>query len=223
MAGKPVLVFDLDGTIAGDYVNFESENDKTIADIQINPRIFNILKLAYEAREAGRIDAIFLLTNNSDIFYISMVDYIIGKMIITAASRNNVNGGNGRNMGRYSIFDDIMSRNDNRRPRDPKGNPPKRLEDVQVMLEGMGLPLLNLSGRVFFFDDIPDHAIGEELTKGGKYIVVQPPYTKGVADETDFEDIERILTSGGYRLKNKSRKSRKSSKIGKQKKGSRKK
>ena len=79
---KPVLVFDLDGTIAGDYVNFRnSRANKTIADIQINPRILNILRVADAARKAGKIDGVFLLTNNSDIFYIFMVQYIIGKMV----------------------------------------------------------------------------------------------------------------------------------------------
>jgi hypothetical protein len=205
---KPILVFDLDGTIAGNYVNFRNNKvNKTIADIQINPRILEVLKLADTARKHGRIDGIFLLTNNSDIFYIFMVQYIIGKMV-SGASREEVNSGNGKNIKLYEFFDDIMTRNDNRRPFTADGNPPKRLEDVRKMVEETGKSTENLAGRVYFFDDIPDHEIRREIIPaGGKYIQIIPPYRTGVKDETDLAEITGILTSGGGRLK-KRRKSR---------------
>lgn len=195
---KPVLVFDLDGTIAGNYVNFRNNRlNKTIADIQINPRILEILRLADAARKRGGIDGIFLLTNNSDIFYIFMVQYILGKMI-SGSSREEVNSGNGRNMKLYDFFDDVMSRNDNRRPLTADGNPPKRLEDVRKMLEENDMSTENLAGRVYFFDDMPDHEIRREiLPAGGKYIQIIPPYKHGVTDETDLAEITGILTTGG--------------------------
>lgn len=199
---NPVLVFDLDGTIAGNYVNFRNNKaNKTIADIQINPRILEVLRLADVARRQGRIDGIYLLTNNSDIFYIFMVQYIIGKMI-SGASREEVNSGNGRNMRVYDFFDDVMSRNDNRRPFAADGNPPKRLEDVRKMVEENGKSTEGLAGRVYFFDDIPDHEIRREiLPEGGKYIQIIPPFKTGVRDETDLAEITGILTTGGGKLR----------------------
>lgn len=205
---KPVLVFDLDGTIAGDYVNFRNtRNTKTIADIQINPRILNILRLADAARTAGKIDGVFLLTNNSDIFYIFMVQYIIGKMV-SGSSRAEVNSGNGKNIKLYDFFDDVMSRNDSRRLFSADGNPPKRLEDVRKMLEEIGKPTDNLAGRIYFFDDIPDHEIRRDiLPAGGKYIHITPAYKEGVVDETNLDEITYILTpavrTGGGKKKRK--------------------
>jgi hypothetical protein len=213
---KPVLVFDLDGTLAGRYVDFKEE-DKTMADVQINPRLLNILRLADVARKEERIDAILLLTNNSDKFYIWVVQYIIGKLI-SGVSREEINGGNGRNIRNYPFFDDIMSRNDSRRPRRADGNPPKRLEDVQRMLEGIGSSTENLAGRIYFFDDIPDHDIRKHIVPaGGKYIHITPAYQPGMRDETDINEITSILTirrenlpAGGGRKKRKTRIQRKS-------------
>jgi hypothetical protein len=199
-SGKPVLVFDLDGTIAGNYVNFRNnKNIKTIADIQINPRILNILRLADAARKAKKIDAIFLLTNNSDIFYIFMVQYVIGKLV-SGATRADVNAGNGRNMKIYDFFDDVMPRNDSRRPFSADGNPPKRLEDVRKMLEEVGGDTNGLAERVWFFDDIPDHTIAAEIP-ANHYIHVTPSYKNGVEDTTNLVEIEGLLSAGGGKKK----------------------
>jgi hypothetical protein len=193
---KPVLVFDLDGTIAGNYVNFRrNKGGKDIKDIEINENIIEVLKLADKARIAGQLGGIFLLTNNSDIFYIFLVQYIVGKLV-SGSTRNAINSGNGRNIAAYNFFDDIMSRNDNRRPFDAAGDPPKRVEDVRKMLEEVGQPTDNLEGRIFFFDDRPDHTIGREIIPaGGKYIQITPSYSKGVEDRTDYSEIVHILES----------------------------
>ena len=208
-----ILVFDLDGTIAGNYVSFRNTKAiKTIADIQINPKLLNVLKLADAARTGEKVDAIFLLTNNSDNFYIFMVQYIIGKLV-KGVSRAEINAGNGRNIRLYDLFDDIMSRNDNRRPRAPDGNPPKRLIDVQTMVQEAGLPIDNLSERTWFFDDIPDHQIKQEIP-ANHYIHVNPSYTNGMEeDTTNIRDIEAMLTAGGG--KKKRQKTRKTHKLGK--------
>jgi hypothetical protein len=214
MEGKPILVFDLDGTIAGNYVNFRNNRaNKSIADIQINPRILEVLRLADAARKSKKIDAIFLLTNNSDIFYIFMVQYVIGKLV-SGSSRTEVNAGNGKNMKLYDFFDDVMSRNDNRRLRAADGNPPKRLEDVRVMAEELGANTNNLAERVWFFDDIDDHQIRSEIPTG-HYIHITPSYRTGVEDTTNLEAIEAFLKEanvGGGRNKKKRRATRRTRK-----------
>jgi hypothetical protein len=201
MTNNPVLVFDLDGTIAGDYVNFREDRHKDLESIQINPRLLHILRLADKARKSQQIDAILLLTNNSDIFYVFMVQYILGKLV-AGVSRATINKGNTREQFHiYNFFDDIMTRNDNRRPFAADGNPPKRLVDVKTMVEGLDVSTENLESRIWFFDDRDDHEIRNELLPGSHYIHITPSYTEGVKDRTDLREVERILsppvTSGG--------------------------
>lgn len=175
-----VFVFDMDATIAGDYVYPSLIGiNRTTDDIDLNPKIVNLLRVMTEGRQNGKVDAIFLYTNNSDISYISLVESALIKRIPDFT------------------FDNIMSCRDPRRVEKNAFNPKKCLADVITMAEATLVPLKNLETRVFFFDDVPNHKIRDELPEG-HYINITPPYSKNNKEDwTDYGLVKWTLADAG--------------------------
>ena len=200
-----IFVFDMDQTLAGDYV-YPSITSRNISQIQLNPELMKLLDMMNKGRSKGdgSVDAIFLFTNNSDIDYINLVISAIEAVIPGFE------------------FDDVMSCRDRRRADKTNTFSPKKfLKDVETMLKGKDISTENLHERVFFFDDIPDHAIrGEILSQN--YIQIMPPYSASERfDVTDYSSVKRVLkeigvyrenVSGGKRITRRKRRLNKNKK-----------
>jgi hypothetical protein len=173
-----VLVFDVDGTIGP--VDGEPEQ----YPIPINPKILEVIREAIASR-GKTVDALFILSNNSDTGYMYRIEARIQELL--GASE--------------PIFDDIMARADYRRDVHyedfyleeglPVHNPRKSLADVATMIESVNatsgffkrkvqrskqISLRNLAKRVYFFDDLDDHVIQGEI-QNTHYIHINPSYT----------------------------------------------
>jgi hypothetical protein len=182
-----VLVWDMDNTLVGNY--FDVLDRSIQVAVHFNRNALAILKAATVARKYGKVDAIFMLTNNSDKDFI---EHVHNKLKIR--------------LGVPEVFDYIMDRTHEARP-PPADDPPKRLADVEYMMKAVGKPTYNLSKRVFFFDDIPDHEIGSEIPST-HYIHIFPRFEPFVQDKTNFKPVlDAISARGGKRKK--TRKSRK--------------
>ena len=158
------------------------------------------------------IDAIFLLTNNSDKEYIKNInDYIVYHL------RNNNNNvlNNIGNIGIFTggeegypegvyFFDYIMDYvHSHRNPRKTKS-----LADIKYMADKIGLTYnndLDLLNRTFFFDD-RDHVIKEEMEENGiphHYIKITPPYEPDLnsffTDNTNYKPVYDAIKEGIYK------------------------
>ena len=166
-----VLVWDMDSTLIGNGV--ESN------DLLFNPKALEILKRALDLRPS-KVSAIFLLTNNP-------ADTLINLFHVKLAYKLRV----------PYVFDGIMTATDV----DRTNNIPKRLEDVKVLMERASRPLDSLAERTYFFDDLPDHLIRNEIP-ADHYIQITPPFTLLGEDITDYKSIRSALgMSGGYKKK----------------------
>lgn len=195
-----VLVFDLDQTLIDSRgMITEKNNDwKTIEvyiEKSLNKRLVDeILKPAIELRRSGRVSAIILLTNNLIETYIDCVEYYIGRYL---------------NILPESVFDYMMRRNDPMRP--PSFNPPKRLIDIENILNKLKKPIINLEKRTFMFDDSGQHAIKHDLAHNGyllHYIQVIGPvdyylpsygclnsgFIAGKEDLTDYSIVLKAMS-----------------------------
>jgi hypothetical protein len=176
-----VLVWDMDSTLVGNYVDPEGPEP-----IKFNDRAVAILNLAVEARKRGKVAAIFLLTNNSDDRFIQAVKFLLSQKVSSP-----------------KVFDYTMQRYHQARPL--SADPPKRLKDVEFMMKQIKKSTDNLSQRVFFFDDRPDHLIRNEIPEG-HYIQITPPYEPNVQDQTNFKPINAAIKAfGGRRTRNRRR------------------
>jgi hypothetical protein len=176
-----VLVWDMDSTLVGNYVDPEGPEP-----IKFNERAVAILRLAVEARKRGKVTAIFLLTNNSDEKFIKAVKFLLSQKVDSP-----------------KVFDYTMQRYHPARPL--SADPPKRLQDVEYMLKQIKLPTDNLSQRLYFFDDRPDHLIRNEIPED-HYIQITPPYEPNVKDQTNFKPINTAIRAfGGRRTRNRRR------------------
>lgn len=205
MASGLILVWDLDNTLVSGYENF-MEGVKGFP--VLNPSALPVLKRAYDARKTGKVDSIFLLTNNSNQKYIDASIYLIEKAI---------------KVPEETLFDDIMTCNDIRRIEhlvhnlgtkklkvSYKYNPSKSLFDIKMLLasavfnEPITLSSMqrlvemakkfnteNLKKRVYFFDDNTIHTIRAEL--GENYILINPPFTPETNWQKDKTNWSRII------------------------------
>jgi len=201
-SGGLLLVFDLDETIVN-----------TKEPMELNPTIIDILLDASKLR-GTTIDAICLLTNNSDRDHVAFIDDII--MNIT------------KSIGKYSsddnmpeklyFFDYIMTRTHPLRA--DLRQQTKQFEDIKTIAHKSGISFRSnedLMSRTFFFDDQP-HVLQKQMATWfdgvyrDQYIQIIPGFTGILTkpDVTNYEPIMRALqknTSGGKRAV--SRKSRK--------------
>ena len=144
-----ILVFDLDETIVN-----------TGKLLKFNPSILQLLTIVTPLR-GSKIDAIFLLTNNSGEVYINKINKGLARITDYDAD---------------TYFDYVMSYNHKSRIKDFDGYPIKSLEDVKFMMKAIGKSDENLLERTFFFDD-QEHVIQQEMIDGGvadHYIQITP-------------------------------------------------
>ena len=200
-----ILVFDLDETITN-----------TEYPVTFNRNILEILIKASKLRDKGLgVDAIFLLTNNSDKEYVAAID---DALTIHIESIGKYTGDDKMPEKDY-FFDFIMTRNHPFRYKEMK-----RINDVKDMCMITGVKydsIEDIMSRTYFFDD-QEHILKQQMESwfDGKYadhyIHIKPGFTgrKNVIDETDFNPIESALNnlSGGKRSTYKKRKTLKKSK-----------
>jgi len=173
-----VLVWDMDNTLVGNYYDVTDTTSYNI--LYFNKNAVAVLEDALIAKTQNKVDAIFMLTNNSDKDFIEYVHNRLKKKVKVPV-----------------VFDYIMDRTHEARP--ISDNPPKRLEDVAYMMWATGRSTYNLSNRVFFFDDIPDHHILNEIPRS-HYIHIFPRFEPSVQDQTDFKPVlDAISSRGGAR------------------------
>ena len=173
-----VLVWDMDNTLVGNYYDVLDKSSYNI--LYFNNNAVDVLEQALIARDQRKVDAIFMLTNNADKNFIEYVHNRLKKRLKVPF-----------------VFDYIMDRTHEARPL--SDNPPKRLEDVEYMMRAVDLSSYNLSNRVFFFDDIPDHEIFNEIPPS-HYIQIFPRYQPFIEDRTNYRALfDAISSRGGAR------------------------
>jgi hypothetical protein len=224
-----ILVFDLDQTIINTDargvfpgVYPMTEEYKNLLKEQLNPRVLDILLRAAKLRRIG-VDAIFLLTNNSNPNYVANIDALLLEL-----SNNSIGQYKKRKVpfvtedipGTDFFFDYIMTANHPYR-RDMI----KSTHEIEYMMGylGMSMSVGDLFSRLYFFDDVANHEIRRELKyySDGKYsnhyIFITPPFRPGYDDRSNYEPIESALTEletskidvvvqGGNRYKSKHKK-----------------
>ena len=221
-----ILVFDLDQTIINTDargvfpgVYPMTEEYKNLLKEQINPKVLDILLRAAKLRRIG-VDAIFLLTNNSNPNYVANIDALLLEL------SNNSLGQYKKRKGPFVtedipgtdfFFDYIMTANHPYR-RDMT----KSAHEIEYMMGylGMSMSVGDLFSRLYFFDDVSNHEIRRELKNysDGKYsdhyIFITPPFAVGYDDRTNYQPIENalnefetskiiIVVQGGNRYKKK--------------------
>ena len=172
--------------------------------VLLNPKALQVIQLANDAKMTGRVAIQGILTNNGDENFI--------RLIITAIENK---------LGQKPLFDFVMTRN--HPSRESTDQQPKRLQDIQTMLNEIGAPTTNLVNRVYFFDDMV-HVLKSELP-ADHYIQILPPFPgkdlyenpdlKGESDETNWQSILTALrqlpsqpSKGGRRIRRPAKKSR---------------
>ena len=199
-----VLVFDLDQTIldSSDDRLFDGslgpDEIRELIKKNLNMNIVNLLIRASELRPSGKVTAICLLTNNSSIKFVELVDSVLKEHTGSVGSYGKRAVEDGFKSGEY-FFDAIMTRNHIARPTTVTRSPPKRLEDINKMLEPFGLSFGSATmDDLFFFDDISNHEIMRSYKEVGEfrenYIQIKPPYTKYTRDTTNYTPILRALS-----------------------------
>jgi hypothetical protein len=196
-----VLVFDIDQTLSGEYFNplNNPENKEPI----LNERLVSLLKEAVAARKpSGTVTAIFILTNNGDGPFITLIQKAYDEKV-----------------GTPNVFENTLSSRDESRTREIEEDLTSRLgkglKDVKFMMDQVGKSTDNLASRVFFFDDM-EHLMRQELTDPRQYIKITPPFD-GVA--LDLTDVSFVLSkirgqkTGGKRKR--TRKTRRRTRRGK--------
>jgi len=203
-----VLVWDIDQTLSGQYFdpNVFTKNPaiNPYDYVLLNPKALQVIQLANDAKMTGRVAIQGILTNNGDENFI--------RLIITAIENK---------LGQKPLFDFVMTRN--HPSRESTDQQPKRLQDIQTMLNEIGAPTTNLANRVYFFDDMV-HVLKSELP-ADHYIQILPPFPgkdlyenpdlKGESDETNWQSILTALrqlpsqpSKGGRRIRRPAKKSR---------------
>ena len=203
-----VLVWDVDQTLSGQYFDpnvFTKNPEVNPYDyVLLNPKALQVIQLANDAKMTGRVAIQGILTNNGDENFI--------RLIITAIENK---------LGQKPLFDFVMTRN--HPSRESTDQQPKRLQDIQTMLNEIGAPTTNLANRVYFFDDMV-HVLKSELP-ADHYIQILPPFLgknlyenpdlKGESDETNWQSILTALrqvpsqpSKGGRRIRRPAKKSR---------------
>jgi hypothetical protein len=204
-----ILVFDMDQTIldSSDPYLFNRPPTPEARVIlkgkireALNWNVVNIMKRAAALRPGG-VAAICLLTNNSSEILVSAVDEVLHEDIGSTGKYRTYKNESAKSMpDKPYFFDAIMMRQ--HPSREQIDNPPKRLQDIQIMLEPMGLwktPISSIFKDIFFFDDIGDHALYSDFQMriGGQYknnyIQIVPPFNKYIVDTTDYSSILTAL------------------------------
>jgi hypothetical protein len=233
-----VLVFDMDNTIIDTYQGLmhaildpavtPEGKDRLIGDALNSKLVDEVLRPAAQLRDSGsgKVDAIIVLTNNSDRNYIFAVCSYLSRTLGSKGLFQTIRGK--QNVGDTEFpdlsstdsgyfFDYIMVRYHHSRSGD---NPSKRMADIKFMMDALQKPTNDLERRTFFFDDMtPRHAIYRDLAAKGyadNYIFIKGPggFTKGTEDPTDFSIVtaafengvpRSLVGKGGYKRTKKNR------------------
>lgn len=172
-----ILVFDVDGTLG------PVDGSPSAGPIPINPKVLEVIREAVASR-GKTVDALFILSNNADMNYMNRIHERIQELL-------GIN---------EPIFNDIMCRGDYRRNMNA---PRKSLEDVRYMIDSVNakwslarffkrkpISLRGLAKRVYFFDDLQNHAMRGEI-HNTHYIHINPSYTgsRGYKDKTRYYSL----------------------------------
>lgn len=223
-----VLVFDLDETLIGTTKTYK-DGKYYIDDIQLNDKLFQIIFHAKTLKPDGLVDAILLLTNNTNIpsvyhgnegNFLDIIDLVVRKKYgegfdeifdkIYTGKREEVNSGKRKTeLVEYRGFGEPIYEASNIEKKFPKG---KRLIKDIVTVASMlsqieGISREDLENRILFFDDetIP-HMLKEQLEgHDGKYVTIDPPFGK---DKTDLKAVHAALGMGMPQAKGGARKRR---------------
>ncbi len=163
-----ILVFDLDETLVAGWPK----------EPCVNPAALEIVRLAAKARAAGRVDTMFLLTNNSDKEYIAKA------------------------LAHFPQFDGVMDSTHLSRKRiattNMNANVTKSLADVVQIYADIGIAVTedSIRDRVLFFDNYPTHTMLEEIPEK-HYIHITPDFkcARGASrpDATRWEYVRGLL------------------------------
>lgn len=216
---RPILISDLDETLATKV----RQPDGTI-DVNINMRLLDIFHRAMLLRAKGKVDAILLLTNNTNMRLKQGGRYLELVNLHLVDVYNNTYPDKIQHMN--DIFDMIytgepgVARGAPNRTYNLVDNLPtklypvveskpgpsmtglrfrevKNIETVRRMLGEIQRPisLNSLEGRIYFFDDEPlAHTIKGEIEPKGGSYIKITPPYGEGEDATDFDPITNVLT-----------------------------
>jgi hypothetical protein len=156
-----ILVWDMDDTLS---------HSKCV----YNSNAIGLLEDSVQARP-GLVDAIILLTDNSDQKYVKMITDVINVLVGTR------------------VFDIIVDRTDELRL--PTGL--KDIQTVRKIVEAIGKSTENLEQRILFFDDLDTHPLSKELANPSQFIHVKwAPLVKEEMekDMTDYSFAENLIS-----------------------------
>ena len=159
MADGLVLVWDVDQTLSGQYFDpklFTNPKIKPLDYVILNPNALEVIKKAFLAKTSGRVSHIGILTNNDNEEFIRLVKE---KIAIKT--------------GYSDIFDFTITANRPNKNVGVNGQLVKSIATIQEVLPEEK----NLSERIYFFDDMPDHVIRGELLPADHYIQITPILT----------------------------------------------
>jgi hypothetical protein len=194
-----IVVFDLDHTIIGPI-----QPPFTSVRASLNPRVLELLMRLAKIRSENDFIDILLLTNNNIRYLIKGVDTEL--LALSGELRGKPKD--------PQFFDFIMDRDHPSRHPNLAGdkrarsgqklvNPPKFMANVEYMIKSLykfpneeSLKAFLDPRRIFFVDDLVDHVLAKELAAAGypgHFIQINPPFTQGVKDETDFSKLDSFL------------------------------
>jgi hypothetical protein len=206
-----VLVFDLDETLIWTDKDYDkSKHEYTIKNISLNDKLFQIIFHA-KALKPGLVDAILLLTNNTNVpsvygdirmGFLDIIDLVVRKEYgkrfdemfdkIYTGKREDVNSRKRKTeLVEYRGFGEPIYEANNIEKKFPKGTRLiKDIATVTKMLEDINISTEYLEDRIIFFDDEPrPHVLMGELEgHRGKYITIVPQFGKG-EDKTDLSPV----------------------------------
>jgi hypothetical protein len=175
MSDGLVLVWDVDQTLSGQYFDpklFTNPKINPLDYVILNPNALEVIKKALIAKTSGRVSHIGILTNNGDEDFIRLVKHAISIKI-----------------DHPDPFDFTITANRNQNV-GPNGQLVKSIATIQEVLPEEK----NLSERVYFFDDMPDHVIRGEL-HADHYIQITPPFVFETKDTTNWQPILDALAT----------------------------
>lgn len=215
-----VLVFDLDETLIATKKKYEN-GKYYISDIQLNDKLFQIIFHA-KTLKPGLVDAILLLTNNTNVpseygdkeeNFLAIIESVVEKKYgmkfnkifdnIYTGKREEVNSGKRKTeLVEYRGFGEPIYEESNIEKKFPKGKRlikdiatvTKMLEDIIISTEDINISTEDLKNRIIFFDDEPrPHMLKEQLEgHDGKYVTIYPQFGKG-EDKTHLSQVYLAL------------------------------
>ena len=168
-----ILVWDLDETLVAGWPK----------EPCVNEAARSIVRLAAKARQEGRVDRIFVLTNNSDKDYIAKA------------------------LSHFPRFDGVMDSTHLSRKRidttNMNANVTKSLADIVQLYADIDITVTedSIRDRVLFFDNYPTHTLLHEIPEK-HYIHISPDFKcarSSTPDATRWDYVRGLLTASRKR------------------------